>query len=80
MLLEGVEVADRRRVQDRRPQRDFCERVLGVLAGLPTAGEEGLERLRGELDDALALDAPRPAALEVVVGWREHAELHRRER
>src|SRR5712691_2606178 len=80
VLLEGVEVADRGRVQDRWAQDHLREWVLGVLVRLPAAGEERLERLRGELDDAVVLDAPRPAALELVVGWREHAELHRRKR
>ena len=69
MLLEGVEVADRGRVEHRRPQVDVGQRVLGVLAGLAAADEERLERLRRELDDAVAVDASGPASLEVARPW-----------
>ena len=62
VLLEGVEVAHRRRPLHRREQPHLVERVLGVLARVAAAGEERLERLRGELDHAVALDPPRPAA------------------
>ena len=47
-----------------------CSRAVAA------AGEERLQRLRGELDHAVALDAPRPAALERELLRREHAELH----
>ena len=46
-------------------QVDLGERVLGVLARAAAAGEERLQRLRGELDDAVAVDPPGPAALEL---------------
>ena len=59
------EDAHARRVQDRRAELDVGERVLGVLARAAAAREERLERLRSELDDAIAVDAPGPAALEV---------------
>ena len=52
------------------------EGVLGVLAGRRAAGEERLQRLRGELDDVAAVDPARPAALELELARREHAELH----
>ena len=42
----------------------------------PAAGEERLQRLRGELDHPVPLDAARPAALERELLGREHAELH----
>jgi hypothetical protein len=63
-------------VQHGRPLVDVGKRVLGVLARRATAGEEGLQRLRGELDDAVAVDAPGPAAFERQLLRREHAELH----
>ena len=37
-------------MQDRRPRGDLVERVLRVLARRAAAGEERLQRLRGELD------------------------------
>src|SRR5581483_1916366 len=73
-----AEDADRRRMQDRRPQDDVGERVLRVLACLSAAGEERLQRLRGELHDAAVLDSSRPAAREIAVPRREHAEPHAR--
>src|SRR5205823_3886650 len=71
-----AEDAHRRRLQHRRTQQDLVERELRVLARLAAAGEERLQRLRRELDDAVAFDSPRPATLEVAVTRREHAELH----
>ena len=62
VLLEGIEVADGRWMEHRRPELDLGKRILGVLACLPTPGEERLERLRGELDHAVALDPARPPA------------------
>src|SRR5579862_4348362 len=67
-------------MQHRRPEDDILERELVVRARLSAAGEEGLQRLRGELDDAVALDRARPAAFEVAVLRAEHAELHGRAR
>src|SRR5919199_4117605 len=78
VLLEGVEVADGGRVQHGRAQVDLGERVLRVPSSLAAAGEEGLERLRRELDDDVALDDAGPAALEVVPLRAEHAQPHRR--
>ena len=66
----------RRRLKHRRAQVDVGERVLGVLARRAAAGEERLQRLRGELDHLVALDPPGPAALERELPRREHAELH----
>ena len=51
-------------MEHRRAQVDVGERVLGVLARVAAAGEERLQRLRGELDHPVAVDATRPAALE----------------
>ena len=75
MLLEGVEVADGRRAPHGREQPHLRERVLGVLARLSAAGEERLQRLRRELDHAVALDPARPPP-DLVLDRREHAELH----
>ena len=36
-------------MQDRRAEVDVGERVLGVMTRRPAAGEERLQRLRGEL-------------------------------
>ena len=58
-----------------RQQAHLVERVLGVLAGVAAAGEERLERLRGELDHAVALDPPGPAA-DLLPHRSEHAQLH----
>jgi hypothetical protein len=58
------------------PQLHLGEREGGVLARRRAAREEGLQRLGGELRDALAVDPARPAALELLVGRREHAEAH----
>ena len=52
--------------------------ILGVLARGAAAGEERLQRLRGELDDPVAFDPARPAALRSRSLRREHAELHSR--
>ena len=61
-----VEDAHRRRMEDRRAEDDLGERVLGVLARLPAAGEERLQRLCGELDHPVAVDPARPAPLELA--------------
>jgi hypothetical protein len=45
-----------------------------MLASLAAAAEERLKRLRSELDHAVALDPARPAAFEVTILRREHAE------
>ena len=74
--LERHEVTDRRRMLDRRAQLDVGERVFRVRARGAAAREEGLQRLSSELDDAIAVDAPRPAALESELPRREHAQLH----
>ena len=63
-------------MEHRRAQHDVGERELRVLARVAAAGEERLQRLRGELDYAVALDAAGPAALEIVLRRTEHAELH----
>src|SRR5436309_1867249 len=76
VLLDGVAVAYRGRVEDRGEQPHLVEGVLGVLAGPAASGEEGLERLGRELNDAVAVDATRPAAREVAVPRREHAQAH----
>src|SRR3954470_5234619 len=76
VLLEGVEIAHRRRLQHRRTEVDVGEGVLGVMACGPPAGEERLQRLRRELYDLVALDQSRPAALELQFPRREHAESH----
>ena len=47
-----------------------------MLARAAAAGEERLQRLRGELDDAIAVDPSGPAALEVGLPGTEHAESH----
>ncbi len=49
---------------NRRPQVDVGERVLGVLARIAATGEERLQRLGRQLDDPVALDPAGPAALE----------------
>jgi hypothetical protein len=49
------------------------ERELRVRARLTAAGEERLEGLRCELNDAVALDAPGPSALEIHSLRAEHA-------
>ena len=76
MLFEGVEVADGGWMQHGRAKVDVCERILGVPTRSAAAGEERLQRLRGELDDGVALDDPRPAALELQILRREHAKFH----
>ena len=75
MLLEGVEVAHGRRVQDRRAELDVGQRVLRVPPGGTAAGEERLQRLCGDLHDGLTLEDPRPAALEPQLTRCEHAQL-----
>ena len=68
-------------MQDRRPQVDLVQRELGVLARLAAAGEEGLERLRRELDHAVALDAAGPAAFRFSpLGLNMHNLMARCER
>src|SRR5215216_6482189 len=76
VLLERVEVAYGRRLEHRRQQFDLGQGELGVVTHLPAAGEERLKRLGGELNDALAVDTPRPAADHVGAGRSEHAQPH----
>ena len=57
-----------------RPRRVDTRRVL---ASLPAPGEERLERLRGELDHAAALDPARPPALKVRAFRRKHSRTRR---
>src|SRR5207237_3529735 len=76
VLFEGVEVADGGWVQNGWAEVDFVERILGMPARDSTAGEERLQRLCRELDDGVALDDPRPAALELQIFRSEHAEFH----
>src|SRR5487761_1559585 len=75
-LAVFVEEPDRWRMEHGRAEDDAVEQVLGVLACKPAAAEERLQRLRRQLDDAVAVDPTRPAALERKVCRREHAELH----
>src|SRR5690348_10647017 len=63
-------------MEDRRAENHVLERVDVVLTGFAAAGEERLQRLGGELDHAVAVELPGPAALEVPVSRSEHAELH----
>ena len=72
-----VEDAHRRRVLHGHEQGDVGERVLGVLARAAAAEEERLQRLRGEVKHAVAVDPADPPALERVVVRVEHAEAHR---
>src|SRR5439155_25277183 len=65
-------------MQHGRAKDYLVERILRVLARGPASGEERLQRLRGELDHPVVLDAPRPASLQAEVTGREHAELHSR--
>jgi hypothetical protein len=46
-----------------------------VLARRPSAREERLQRLRGEMHDAVAVDAPDPAAFQRMTDRMEHAEF-----
>src|SRR5215213_265633 len=73
--LEGVEIAYRRRPPHRGEQPHLVQRVLRMLARVAAAGEERLQRLRRELDHAVALDPPRPPS-NVVVEGSEHAKPH----
>ena len=70
------EDADARRVQHRRAEHDVGKRILGVLARAAAAREERLQRLRRELDDPVAVDAPGPSPLEIGLLRAEHAESH----
>src|SRR5262249_23688930 len=72
-----VEDPHRGRMEHRRAEDDVGERILRVLTRRPPAREERLQRLGRELDNALAIDPARPAALEILVARREHAQLHR---
>ena len=74
MLLECVEVADGRRVQHGRAQVDLVQ-AYSACSRAAAAGEERLQRLRGELDNAVALDPPGPAALALAARG-EHAKPH----
>ena len=47
-----------------------------MLPRAAAAREERLERLGRKLDDAVAVDLPGPAALEIHPLRTEHAELH----
>src|SRR6266536_1944093 len=58
--LRPLEVAYGRWVEDGRPKVDVGERILGMAARVPAAGEERLQRLRRELVDDAVLDQPRP--------------------
>ena len=60
----------------RREEHDVVQRVLRVLSRSPSTREEGLERLRSQLEHPLAVDAPDPAALQRVADRMEHAEPH----
>src|SRR5207245_9093957 len=77
VLLERVEVAHRRRMEQRRPQLDVLEGVLRVSASGASTREIGLQRLRGELVDNAVLDQTRPPTLEVMALRGEHAEPQR---
>src|SRR5439155_21506529 len=72
-----VEDADRRRIENRREQRHLVEPVLRVLARASAAEEERLQRLRGQVEHALAVDPADPPSLHRVVVRVEHAEPHR---
>ena len=74
--LPACEHAHGRRVRNGDQERDAGERVLGVLACVRTTGEEVLQRLRGEMDDPVTVDAADPAALQRLVVGVEHAEAH----
>ena len=74
--LERLEDPHARRREHGWQQVALGERILGVLAGAPAAGEERLERLGGELDDLVAVDPAGPAALEIHPLRAEHAEPH----
>src|SRR3954468_15159220 len=76
VLLEHIEVAYRGRVQDGGTEVALGERILGVPPRASAAGEIRLQRLRCELHDRVTLDDPGPAAFELQVARREHAELH----
>ena len=76
VALGRAEHAHARRVQHGGPKLDVVERVLRVLAGAAASREEGFERLCRELDDAIAVDPTRPAALELGALGAEHAEFH----
>jgi hypothetical protein len=73
VLLEGIEVADRGGMENRRAEEHVVEGILGVLARAASAGEKRLQRLSSELDHPVALDPPRPAALVAELLRREHA-------
>ena len=47
-----------------------------MLASLTPAQEQRLQRLGGEVEDAVTVDAADPSALERLVDWMEHADLH----
>ena len=63
-------------MQDGSAQLDLRKGVLGMPPRGASTGEERLQRLRGHLNDRVAFDDPRPAALELEVTRGEHAQLH----
>ena len=71
-----LEQPHRRRLEHRRSQEHGLQGVLRVLTGGRAAGEERLQRLRGELNDGVAVDPAGPAALELELDRREHAQPH----
>ena len=74
-VREGGKVAANVLLDLARERVSLGERVLGMLARAPAAREEGLERLRGELDDAVAVDSARPTAAQALALGAEHAEF-----
>ena len=72
-----VEEPHRRRVLHGHEQGDVGERVLRMHARAAADEEERLQRLRGEVEHPVVLDAADPPAVERVVVRVEHAEAHR---
>ena len=69
-----LEEANCRRLEHGRAEKHVREWILRMLACRRAAGEERLERLSRELNDLVAVDSARPAALEIGFHWTEHAE------
>ena len=63
-------------MEDGRAQVDLGERVFRVTPRLAASGEEGLQRLRGELHHGVAFDETGPASFERQLPRREHTQLH----